>query len=406
MRSLLVVAVVLLLMLGSAYLLGPREPAPPLPPQLAGDGGWLERADELSALRLPLAIARLVTPIAALWLFVASGRSARLRRRLMERGIRNQWLLVAAYSVILTAGLFLLELPFGYAGYLLRRGFGLTAEAPVAWLLRTAAEAGVAAIPFVLGVTGLYWLLRRFPRRWWVVASGGYLLFSLAFVYLQPLVITPLFFEQRPLANPELQARILQMAARIGVAVDEVLVIDASKQGNEGNAYVTGIGGSTRIVLYDTLVETYPPDELLSVVGHEMGHWREQHIWKALALSWLMTPPALLATRRILEGLLPRWGVRAPSDVAGLPFLLLLLSLATLATLPLQNWQSRRWEERADQIAVEATGDSDAVARTFARLARQNLSDPTPGPLVESMFATHPAIGRRVASIMAGSAGP
>ena len=397
MRSILVAASVMLSMLLGAALLGPRDSAPPLPTELVGADPWLVHAEQISLLRLPLFVASLALTPAALWFYVRGGRSARLRRRLAERGARNPWLLAGVFTIIITAGLALLELPLAYAGYLVRRVYGLTPEPQLAWLLRYWTELGIAVVPLLIAIEGLYWLLRAFPRFWWLLASVGYILFSLALTYLHPLVITPLLFTQRPLEDTTLRARIVQMGSRVGIPLDEVFVIDASKQGNEGNAYLTGIGGSTRIVLYDTLLASYPPDELLAILAHELGHWRERHIWKGLVLSWMLAPVSLLAAHWLLQALLPRWGVRSPADIAGLPFLLLLLNLATLATLPIQNWQSRRWEAAADQIALAATGDRQAAARTFVRLARQNLSDPTPHPLVEGLFLTHPAIGRRVA---------
>ena len=406
MRSILAGTSVVLVMLGSAALLGPKESAPPLPAALAGNGDWLVRAVQLSQLRLPLLITGLVLPPIALWIFVRRGRSARLRRRLIERGIRNQWLLAGIFTLLLDVGLLLLALPIDAASYFLRRAFGLSAETATTWLVRQLAEAAVSAVVLVLAVEGFYWLVRRFPRLWWLYASAGYALFSLASVYLYPLVITPLFFSQQPLTDPALRARIMQMGARVGVPIAEIYVIDASRQGNEGNAYFTGVGGTTRIVIYDTLLKNYPPDELMSILGHEMGHWYEQHIWKGLILSWIAAPFGLYAAHRILLRTLPRWGIRAPADIAGLPFLLLLLNLVLLATLPIQNWQSRRWESDADRFAVRATGDPQAFARTLTHLARQNLSDPTPPRMVEALFATHPAVGRRIASLSRGSTGP
>jgi Zn-dependent protease with chaperone function len=406
MRPSLVVAVVFLVMIGSAYLLGPATPAPALPSELVEDAAWLQRAEEIGQLRLLLTSAELVLLPAALWIFVSRGWSARLRRRLVERGLRNQWLLVGGYTLILVAGLALVQLPLAYAAYFMRRSYGLTPESPTAWLVRYAAETGVAALLALVAAEGLYWLLRLFPRRWWIGASLGYVALSLLLAYLQPLVVTPLFFSQRPLADADLRARIMQMAAHIGVPVNEVYVIDASKQGNEGNAYFAGVGDSTRIVLYDTLLAEYPTDELLGILGHEMGHWRERHIWKSLALSWLFAPLGLLAAYVVLQALLPRWGIRSPSDVAGLPFLLLLGTLVTIAMLPMQSWQSRRWEAQADRIAVAATGDPAALARTFVRLSQQNLADPTPPRLVEGLWMSHPALGRRVAYLLEGPDGP
>lgn len=406
MRTLLVAGGIMLIVLLQGYLLPPHTPAPPLPGELAGDSRWQEEAEQLARYRLALYVTSLVLPPLVLWHFVRRGTAARLRRRLHERGVRNVWLLVGAYALLLWIGLVLLQLPLNYAGYLLRRAYGLSSEASLAWLARRATEAGIEIGAALVAVEGLYWLLRRYPRRWWIPASTGSMLLSLFLVYISPVVITPLFFTQRPLADAGLRAQIVDLAARVGVEVDQVYVIDASRQGSEGNAYVTGVGGTTRIVLYDTLLASYPQDELLAVLAHEMAHWRRYHIWQGLILSFVAAPIGFAAAHVILRRVLPRWGIRHPADVAGLPFLLVLLSIVTIVTLPVQNWQSRRWETEADRIALAATHDGPALARTFARLARQNLADPTPPRLVEVLFATHPAIGRRVSDMLGAAPNP
>jgi STE24 endopeptidase len=395
-----------LIVLLQGYVLPPYTAAPPLPPSFLGDPQWLYLAEQIALYRIPLYVTELALPPLVLWSFVRRGAAARLQRRLSERGLRNQWLLVGIYGLLLWAGLALLRLPLHYAGYMLRRAYGLSNEPLVAWLGRMVIEAAIEIGASVLAVEGLYWLLRTFPRRWWILASAGAMLLSVFFVYISPIVITPLLFTQRPLTDVELRARIVDLAGHIGVRVGEIYVIDASRLGIEANAYVTGVGDTTRIVLYDTLLTNYPQDELMAILAHEMGHWRRYHIWQGLLLSFMVTPFGFAVVHVLLRRVLPRWGIRRPADIAGLPFLLVLLSIATITTLPLQNWQSRRLEIEADQVAVQATGNGPAFAHTFIRLARQNLTNPTPPRLIESLFATHPAIGRRVAAALAGAANP
>ncbi len=279
---------------------------------------------------------------------------------------------------------------------MLRRRYGLSCEAATEWLVRQALEGAVSLVPFLVALEGFYWLVRRWQYTWWIWASIAYVLFSITLVYLQPLVITPIFFEQRPLTDTALRERILRLADATGISISDVYVIDASSQGNEGNAYFTGVGGSTRIVLYDTLLTNYAPEELDTILAHEMGHWASWHIWKGLALSWVLAPFGLCLVHILMRQFMPRWGIRSIADVASFPLLLLIVMLLTTAALPLQNWQSRRWETEADRISLAATGDREAFARTFVRLAQQNLSDPSPPQLVEGVFATHPAPARRV----------
>ncbi len=228
-------------------------------------------------------------------------------------------------------------------------------------------------------------------------AAAGFALLTIALTYLQPYVITPIFFTQRPLADESLRADIIALGERSGVPISEVYVIDASRQGNEGNAYFTGVGGATRVVLYDTLLRDYERDELLTILAHELGHWHYHHIWQGIALTAIGAPIGLLIVHLLLQRLLPAWGIRDPADIASLPLILLIVTLGSYLLLPAQNAISRHWERQADRFAIAATGDPAAFQRTFARLARQNLADPTPPRLIEGVFGTHPAIGRRVA---------
>jgi Zn-dependent protease with chaperone function len=398
MRSLLVACGVLLVTIALSWLLSPQTPAPALPQALLGsDAGWLARAEELSYYRRMLAVLNLILPALGLWVAIRLGWSAALRAWLETHGLGHPWLLVAAFTTVFIVVTTLLNLPLGYISLALRRMYGLSQETTIAWLARLAKELLVSLVMTLIAVEGLYWLLRAAPDRWWLWASAGFVALTLLLTYLTPYVITPLFFTQRPLADQPLRDQIFQLGQRANVPISEIYVIDASSQGNEGNAYFTGVGGSTRVVLYDTLLRSYPPEQLMTILAHELGHWREQHIWKGLLLSWIAAPVGLWIVHALLSWLLPAWGIRDRADIAGLPVILLIVTLGTLMTLPAQNWISRRWERAADQFAIQTTGDPAAFQATFVGLAKQNLSDPTPPPFLESLFSTHPAIGRRVA---------
>lgn len=398
MRPFGLALLIAVLILGLSWLFGPHSPAPPLPPSVLGsDTAWLAQAQRISQQRRLLSVTSLVLTPIWLWLPIRFGWSATLRTWLQQHGFTNPWLLVAAYTLIFLVATELLNGPLNYAGLALRRGYGLSQESTSAWLIRQSKQFLVAAVLTLVTVEGVYWLLRVAPQRWWIIAAGGFAVFSLMLTYLQPYVITPLFFTQRPLEDQALRTRIFQLGERVGVPIREMYVIDASAQGNEGNAYFTGIGGATRIVIYDTLLRDYPQDELLTILAHEFGHWRAQHVWKGLLLSWTLAPLGLWIVHLLMGGILPNWGIQNRSDIAGLPLLLLIVTLGGLLGQPAQNWLSRRWERTADQFALAATRDPAAFQATFVRLARQNLTDPTPPPIVEGFWGTHPAVGRRIA---------
>ena len=398
MRTLGIALVLAAITVGLGWALGPRTPAPPLPgPLVEPDTAWLQQAAQLGEYRRWLAVvSTALTPI-GLWAFVRLGWSGALRFWLETHVTRNVWLLTACYTAIVVALGGLASLPLGYLSLLLRRGYGLSPETTPDWLLRQGKELLVGLVLTLAMVEGLYWILRVAPRRWWLLGAAGAFAGMLVLTYLAPYVITPRFFTQRPLEDASLRAEIVALGERTGVPIGEIYVIDASSQGNEGNAYFTGIGGATRVVLYDTVLRQYPRSELLTILAHELGHWRRQHIWQGLLVSGIGAPLGLWLLDQALRRTLPRWGIRGPADVAGLPLIMLLATLAGIVTMPAQNWLSRRWEREADQFAIEATGEPAAFQATFVRLARQNLTDPTPPPLFEGLFATHPAVGRRVA---------
>lgn len=399
MRHLLIMCGIIVAMIGLSWLLSPKTPAPAIPQALLGSNSdWLVQAKQISYYRRILSLLNLMLPVLGLSIAVWLGWGALLREWLEAHGLRQPWLLIAAFTAIAVIAVALLSLPLNYAGLALRRAYGLSQESTPNWLGRQALELGVSLVMALVAVEGLYWLLRVAPNLWWLLATGGFVVLTLLLAYLTPYVITPLFFTQRPLEDQALRAQIFQLGERVDVPISEIYVIDASSQGNEGNAYFTGVGGATRVVLYDTLLRNYSTDELLTILAHELGHWHEQHVWKGLLMAWIAAPLGLWIVHVALGWLLPAWGIRDRADVAGLPLLLLIVTLGTLVLLPAQNWLSRRWEQTADQFAIRATDDPAAFQTTFVRLARQNLTDPSPPPFFESLLGTHPAVGRRVAA--------
>lgn len=360
------------------------------------EGDWVAKAKSYQRARLVLMLLSLALTPLALWLFLRLGWSAALRSWLEAWGLDNPWLFVGAYTVIVLLLAAIASLPLDYAALSLRRAYGLTQEPTGAWLVRQTKAFLVGLVIGLVAVEGLYFLLRNTPRTWWIWASAGMIGLSLLLAYLFPLVITPLFYKQRPLEDQELREQIMVLAERAGVRVEGVYVINASTTGSEGNAYFTGIGGSTRIVLFDTLLDRYPREEIVTILAHELGHWRYQHVWKGLALSAALTPLALLLVHLLLQATLPAYGIRGLADVAGLPLIALILTLGATLLIPGQNWLSRQWERQADRFALEATNDPQSFIATFERLARQNLADPAPAPLVEAIFYSHPSIARRI----------
>jgi STE24 endopeptidase len=244
--------------------------------------------------------------------------------------------------------------------------------------------------------TGLYGLMRLLPRRWPIPAGALLMLFSVVLVLLTPILITPLFYEVRPLGDPALRARILALADQAHMHVEAVDVIDASSKTTEVNAYFTGFGGAQRIVLYDTLLTDYTPDQIEVVLAHEMGHWYYHHVLLSVvglgAVGWL----GLFGLQWLLNRTWRWLGLISPADIAGLPYVLAVLAVASILALPFENSISRYAESQADTFALTASQNPSAMIELFEQFAVQNLSLVDAPKWEKFIFYTHPSIAERI----------
>lgn len=332
-----------------------------------------------------------------------SGAAATLAFRCQTLAGGRWWLA----SLLSAAWLFfaseLLLLPWSvYGGLHHLRKWGLTDRSLGSWLGDHLKRLLVSGTIGALLLLGLYALMRFSPRRWWLPAGLGSAVVAAFFAYLAPVLIAPLFNAFVPLSTtPQaaLQPRIEALAAKAGLATKEVLVMDASRQGRHTNAYFTGFFGTRRIVLYDTLLRSHGPEETLSILAHEMGHWRRNHIVKGIALGSLGALAGFFLLAQLLEGAaaLRLFGVKHAADPAGLPLILLLSALGGLLTLPIQNAVSRAFEREADRDALELYGRPDVFIEAERRLALDNIANVAPADVNVFLFATHPPTLDRIA---------
>lgn len=297
----------------------------------------------------------------------------------------------AGYIVLFLLLFQLLNLPLAYyRGFIVEHQFGLSNYTAAAWLIDYAKSAMIGVLISSAGLIGLYFLMLRRPGRWWLPAGVALTFFILLGTYFYPLVIDPLFYRFTPLEDRELNSAIVTMAGEAGIAVDQVLVADASRRTQKANAYFTGLGGTKRIVLFDTLLQRFDREEVLAVVAHEMGHWRHMHIPKGISLG-ITGGFAALGLFFLLLGWM---GVSA--DFRAIPLAFLFLTLATLAASPFENYISRTFERQADREALALTGNPEAFISLKQNLAETNLSVVRPHPLIKLALYTHPPIMERI----------
>ncbi len=314
----------------------------------------------------------------------------------LTRGRR--WLARAAMISMVYSSLALLRLPFSMIRYFHAHAYGLRNDSLAVYLLDW--FKGFLIIGFIIIVLGLIilGLYARFPRWWTVLATTATGLLSVGYTLFAPLVIEPLFYEFRPLEDPLLEQRLLKLSTCAGLKVDDILVANASRHSESVNAYVTGIGGTARIVLYDTLLEKFTPDEVAIVLAHEIGHRTGEHIQKRLQLGIPGLLIALLIANRVFGHCVRSRlrGIASRHDPAlVLPGYALYVVL-TLTVLAPGNMISRHMETQADHTALELSNDPDTFIRTKVRIAHANLSEVLPPAWVEFALFTHPSIVRRI----------
>lgn len=309
--------------------------------------------------------------------------------------------LVAA--AVVTAVGWLAQLPLGYVrGYVVQHDWGLSTQDAPAWLVDRLRGLLVAGVISMIAATVFFGLVRWQPRSWWLWGWAGFTLLTALLFFLYPVLIAPLFNRFTPVEDARLESEIRSLAADAGVQVDEVLVADASRRSTVENAYVAGLGATKQVVLYDTLVAAGDEDETLYVVAHELGHQVEDHVLKNLALSsagLLVGFAALAALAR--TGIWSWAGASGIRDPAALPLLVLFATIAGLVLLPVQNGISRRFEARADSIALELTEDPDTAIRVHRRLAFSNISDLDPPAPAVWLLYSHPPVADRIGAAVA-----
>ncbi len=326
---------------------------------------------------------------------------ARLVRRLPGRRWWPLHLLVAVTVLSLIGRL--VTLPLAIPAERLRRDYGLSTQDWGSYTLDRLRGLLVSVLLTALVLLLIIALARRFRRTWWWLAS--LLAAGLVVVgsYLYPLVIEPLYNEFTPMSDGPLRSSLITLADEDGIEVDEVLVADASRRTTTVNAYVSGFGATKRLVVYDTLVDSAPPDQVRQVVAHELGHAAEDDVLTGTLLGALGTAAGVTLLLLVVDQgwVRRRAGVDDVRDVAAVPMVLAVVAVGSLLGLPAQNVVSRAIEARADVHSLELTDDPAALVALQQRLATTNLNDPDPPRWQYLWFASHPTAAQRVA--LAGS---
>jgi STE24 endopeptidase len=362
----------------------------------------VERAREYSRLKDHLGLLGTALGLLAGALLIFSGLAKWLARRTLGRRGSTP-LSRAAYAGLLGLGAWLVGLPLAYfSGYIVEHRFGLSRQSRAGWLgdqLKGQAIGAALGLPLL---EGLYRIIGRFPRWWWLITGILAVPLTTALAHLFPVLIAPRFNTFTPLEDEELTERLRELAAQSGIEVAGVMTMDMSRRTGKANAYFAGLGSTKRIVLSDTLLERFTHDEIEVIVAHEIAHQANRDIWRFIALGGVFTLATSALADRVLRGFLRRsgrrmLGTRELGDIRSLPALGMAFSVAGLLLTPLQLMYSREIERRADAFALALTRDPDAFSSAMLKLAETNLADPTPSNLRVWLLYSHPPIVERIA---------
>ncbi len=357
----------------------------------------LARARSFRRPQLALAGGQLAIELAVLVLLVRRP-PARLRAR-FHRPVMAGAVAGAALSVIVS----LAPLPLGAVARARAVDAGLITQSWAGWAGDVAKSTMIGAVLSGAGAALLLGLMRRFPRAWWAPGSVLAVGLGAVFLYAGPVVLDPLFNTFKPLPAGAVRSDVLALAGEAGVKVGQVYEVDASRRTTAANAYVTGLGHTKRVVLYDTLLRRFSRDETRLVVAHELGHVHYDDVPRGLLYLALVAPAALFAAAQLTRRLSPRGA--APGTPAVLPAAVISLALVSAGVGVISNQLSRRIEARADTFSLHLTALPKPFISSERRLAVGNLAEPDPPAWQTALLGTHPPTLERIGAAVAFARG-
>ena len=313
------------------------------------------------------------------------------RFRFLQQSIFVFWLSLLTTVVML---------PINWVSYQISKNYGISTLTFSSWMKDNMIDFWINYFLMTIVAVAIYSFIRKSKKKWWFYAWILSIPFSFFLMFIQPVIIAPLYNDFYPLKDKELEEKILNMASKADIPADHVFEVNMSEKTNALNAYVTGIGENSRIVLWDTTLKALNEQEILFVMAHEMAHYVKHHIYIGIAGYLILSLFGLFITAKLLKLIIYRWGEKLKinyiQDIASLPLLLLIFSMLSFAVSPFSNAFSRHLEHTADEYAIEMTQDTDAAVRTFQKLTVAGLNEVNPPLIVKWFRYGHPTMLERI----------
>jgi STE24 endopeptidase len=335
--------------------------------------------------------------LALLLILLFTGWSVALRSLAVHYTPRP-WLALLIYLGLFGTITQVAGLPLDFLhGYWLEHRYGLSNLSLAGWVKDQLKGLAVGGTLGLLAVELIYVAIRRWPEHWWIVCAIGALGFFVLLANLAPVLILPIFFKFKPLENPSLTERLLELSRRAGTKVKGVFEWKLSEKSKKANAALLGLGNTRRIILSDTLLAQFQEEEVEAVLAHEFGHHVHHHIFQLIAIQGTAMVLGFYLIHRTIDWLGPHFGFQGAADFANLPLLALVTTGLSLVLLPAVNSYSRALERQADTYALRAISSPAPFISSMEKLAELNLAERQPHPWIEFIFHSHPSIQKRIA---------
>src|SRR5580658_4034825 len=355
-------------------------------------------ARRYNRIRRWLGIADFAVGFAFLIVLLLTGWSGWLRDMAYRLGFQNYSLSLFMYLLLLLAISKGLGIGLDYYGFALERRFKLSTQKFRSWIWDETKGFLVGLVMGSVVVEILYFTIRQWPQYWWVIAWVLFMGLFILLAQLAPVVLFPIFYKFEALDNEDLRRRLVVLSERAGTRVRGVYRWKLSEKSKKANAALTGLGATRRIILADTLLDNYTPEEIEAVLAHELGHHVHRHILKSIFVQAVITLAGFWAANWTLHYAVDQRWFEEMSDFANLPLLALVSVVLSFLLMPALNAYSRFNERQADRYAFESIASVDPFISSMNKLAEQNLAERTPSKWIEWFFHSHPAVSRRLAA--------
>lgn len=364
-----------------------------------------EMAKEYDAIHNRIFLVETLVLAGLLALYQFSGASASLADGLITRFGPDKWFLVnVVYTLVSMFGVSACMFPFSYySGLVLDQHYGLSNETTGEWFADYIKSLLIDLLMAGILLPVIYALLHWLPSWWWLAAALFYILFAVIFSAIAPVLIMPLFHRFEPLEEGELTEAVSKMVSDAGIRLVGVYKWGLGAKTSAANAAFTGFGRTRRIILGDTLLSGYSQSEIMAILAHEVGHYKNRDMVRLMAVSSVLALLGFYVANLCLTALVGGLGLGSIDNIAAAPLFVFSLFVFALLAMPFANMHSRQREYAADAFAVKMMGSSDALVSALTKLADQNLANKEPAAWIEFLLHSHPSISKRIARMEQGT---